>query len=93
MEAYRRAGVWAYGRARGAPLPNGTYRTHGTYGSSRDRPISPISRIGPIRRRTSRVAPRRHAHAAIRSQDLPTSVLRDILVNRGSFNRTVEQNP
>jgi hypothetical protein len=38
--------------------------------------------------------PRRYVHTApIFFQDLPISVLRDILGNRGSFNRTVDQNP
>jgi hypothetical protein len=58
------------------------------------RAICPIGPIGPIWQRSRTPTPRRYVRTApIFFQDLPISVLRDILGNRGSFNRTVDQNP
>jgi len=91
--------VWAYrrigGGTRAAPLSDGTYRTYGTK-------TSPTHRSHESYKSHSVAEPHAYAHPPSpryahtpprRSQDLPISVLRDILGSRGSFNRTVDQNP
>jgi hypothetical protein len=89
VSAYWRVGA---GRTRAAPLPDGTYRTYGTNRSLTHRSHESYN-SHPV------TEPHAHADTPIRryavthSQDLPISDLRDILLNRGSFDRTVEQTP